>query len=629
MKSSWTIDDARRAYAVRHWGDDYVDIAADGNMVMHPRGPTSPALSLPAIVESAHAQGLRLPLLVRFPDILADRLTRMQAAFAQAMMDADYPAAYTAIYPIKVNQQHSVVSELVAAGAEGFGLEAGSKPELMAVLGMARSGCTVICNGYKDRQYIRLALIGRKLGLSVYIVIEKLSELEYVLSEARELAVEPLLGVRVRLASIGAGKWQNTGGDKGKFGLSPSQVLSLIARLNEVGLKHTLKLQHFHMGSQISNVHDIANGMREATRYFVELTRLGVPLEIVDVGGGLGVDYEGSRSRSYNSINYSLEQYASTIVQALAEAVRVEGLRAPHILTEAGRAMTAHHAVMVVNISEVEKVPDGAVLPPAADEPAVLRRMRETWGELDHRPALELFHEAKHLLAEGQTLFALGQLVLADRARLDDLYYAIANAVRGRLLPAERAHRQVHDELDEKLVDKYFANFSVFESIPDVWAIGQIFPIAPIARLDEEPTRRGVIVDLTCDSDGRIDHYVDAEGVDVSMALHTLNEGESYCLGIFMVGAYQETLGDIHNLFGDTDAVNVRAQGDGYEFSHVRRGDTTDLMLDYVGYDLEALRATYRERISEAGFAGADAEKLYTALDAGLTAYTYLADGAR
>lgn len=422
MNSSWTIDDARRIYAVRHWGDGYVDIDAGGRIVMHPHGSASPALSLPAIVQSAHAQGLRLPLLVRFPDILADRLTHMQTAFVRAMADADYPAGYTAIYPIKVNQQHSVVSELVAAGAEGFGLEAGSKPELMAVLGMARPGCTVICNGYKDRQYIRLALIGRKLGLNVYVVIEKLSELEYVLSEARQLGVEPLLGVRVRLASIGAGKWQNTGGDKGKFGLSPSQVLTLIARLEAVGLKHTLKLEHFHMGSQISNVHDIANGMREATRYFVELTRLGVPLEIVDVGGGLGVDYEGSRSRSYNSINYSLEQYASTIVQALAEAVRAEGLRAPRILTEAGRAMTAHHAVMVVNISEVERVPDGAVPPPAPDEPAVLRRMRETWAELDHRPALELFHEAKHLLAEGQTLFALGQLVLADRARLDDLY---------------------------------------------------------------------------------------------------------------------------------------------------------------------------------------------------------------
>ncbi|MFC5742132.1 biosynthetic arginine decarboxylase [Dyella tabacisoli] len=627
MTTPWNIAASRHTYAIPHWGDGYVDVDTAGHIVMRPRGAHGPALSLPAIVERARAEGLRLPLLVRFPDILADRLARLQRAFAKAIDESSYAGGYTAVYPIKVNQQRGVAGELVAAGVEGFGLEAGSKPELMAVLAMARPGSMVICNGYKDREYIRLALIGRKLGLRVYIVIEKLSELDHVLAEAKALGVEPLLGVRVRLASIGAGKWQNTGGDKGKFGLSPSQVLSLIRRLDEAGLKHTLKLQHFHMGSQISNVRDIAAGMREATRYFVELRHMGVPLEIVDVGGGLGVDYEGSRSRSHNSINYSIEQYAATIVQSLAEAVAENGLAAPHIVTEAGRAMTAHHAVMVVNVTEVEEVPAGAIPVPREDEPAVLRHLRETYAELDSRPALELFHEAQHHLVEGQTLYALGQLALADRARLDDMYYAIANAVRKRLLPAERAHRQALDELDEKLVDKYFANFSVFESVPDIWAIEQIFPIAPIARLDEEPTRRGVIVDLTCDSDGRIDHYVDAEGVDVSLPLHPLKEGESYRLGIFMVGAYQETLGDIHNLFGDTDAVNVRVDGDSYVFAHKRSGDTTDLMLDYVGYDLEALRASYRERIAAAGMQGEAAEQLFVTLNAGLTGYTYLSEG--
>ena len=626
MSKPWTVAAARHTYAVAHWGDGYVDVDETGGIAIRPQGARGPALSLPGIVDRARAEGLRLPLLVRFPDILADRLARLQAAFAKAIHEWSYAGGYTAIYPIKVNQQRGVAGELVAAGTPGFGLEAGSKPELMAVLAMARPGSIVICNGYKDREYIRLALIGRKLGLRVYIVIEKLSELDHVFAEADALGVEPLLGVRVRLASIGAGKWQNTGGDKGKFGLSPAQVLTLLERLDAAGLKHALKLQHFHMGSQISNVRDIANGMREASRYFVELTRLGVPLEIVDVGGGLGVDYEGSRSRSVNSINYSMEQYAATIVQALAEAVEEEGIAAPHILTEAGRAMTAHHAVMVVNVSEVEPVPTGAISPSQAHEPPVLRRLRDTWGELDRRPALELFHEAQHHLAEGQTLYALGQLALAERARLDEMYYAIANAVRTRLSPAERAHRAVLDELDEKLVDKYFVNFSVFESVPDIWAIEQIFPIAPIARLDEEPTRRGVLVDLTCDSDGRIDHYVEADGVDVSLPLHALKDGESYRLGIFMVGAYQETLGDIHNLFGDTDAVNVRVDGDGYVFAHRRRGDTTDLMLDYVGYDLSALRASYRERIAAAGIAGEPAERLYRDLDAGLTAYTYLAE---
>jgi arginine decarboxylase len=629
MSKHWNIDAARHTYAVPHWGDGYVDVDAAGHIVMRPRGAQGPALSLPAIVDRARAEGLRLPLLVRFPDILADRLKRLQGAFAKAIGEWSYAGGYTAVYPIKVNQQRGVAGELVAAGEHGFGLEAGSKPELMAVLAMARPGSIVICNGYKDREYVRLALIGLKLGLRVHIVIEKLSELDHVFSEAKALKVEPLLGVRVRLASIGAGKWQNTGGDKGKFGLSPSQVLTLVERLDQAGLKHTLKLQHFHMGSQISNVRDIASGMREATRYFVELKRMGVPLEIVDVGGGLGVDYEGSRSRSHNSINYSIEQYAATIVQSLAEAVAEENLPAPHIITEAGRAMTAHHAVMVVNVTEVEPVPAGNIPAPHEAEPAVLRRLRETWAELDARPALELFHEAQHHLVEGQTLYALGQLTLDDRARLDDMYYAIANAVRLRLLPAERSHRQALDELDEKLVDKYFVNFSVFESVPDIWAIEQIFPIAPIARLDEEPTRRGVIVDLTCDSDGRIDHYVDADGVDVSLPLHALNEDESYRLGIFMVGAYQETLGDIHNLFGDTDAVNVRVDGDSYVFAHKRRGDTTDLMLDYVGYDLEVLRRSYRERIAAAGVQGDAAEQLFVTLNEGLTGYTYLSEGVR
>ncbi|MEY2150968.1 biosynthetic arginine decarboxylase [Rhodanobacter sp. 115] len=629
MSKPWTTDSARHTYAVSHWSDGYVDVDAAGDIAMRPRGARGPSLPLPAIVERARAEGLRLPLLVRFPDILADRLARLQGAFAKAIDEWHYAGGYTAIYPIKVNQQRGVAGELVAAGVEGFGLEAGSKPELMAVLAMARPGSIVICNGYKDREYIRLALIGRKLGLRVHIVIEKLSELDHVFTEAKALGVEPLLGVRVRLASIGAGKWQNTGGDKGKFGLSPNQVLQLIERLDAAGLKHTLKLQHFHMGSQISNVRDIANGMREATRYFVELIRMGVPLEIVDVGGGLGVDYEGSRSRSHNSINYSMEQYAATIVQSLAEAVEAEGLAAPHILTEAGRAMTAHHAVLVVNVSEVEPVPDGAIPAPRDDEPLALRHLREVHAELDQRPPLELYHEAQHHLHEGQTLYALGQLSLADRAKLDEMYYAIANAVRARLTPVERAHRQALDELDEKLVDKYFVNFSVFESVPDIWAIDQIFPIAPIARLDEEPTRRGVIVDLTCDSDGRIDHYVDAEGVDVSLPLHALKDGESYRLGIFMVGAYQETLGDIHNLFGDTDAVNVRVDGDGYTFAHTRRGDTTDLMLDYVGYDLAALRSSYRERIASAGVTGDEAARLYDALDSGLTAYTYLAEDTK
>lgn len=626
MSTSWTTDDARHTYAIANWGEGYFDVGSDGAILVKPHAADGPALNLPAIVAEARALGSRLPLLVRFVDILNDRRARLQAAFAKAMTDWDYAGGYTAIYPIKVNQQKNVAGELAAAGGAGFGLEAGSKPELMAVLALAKPGSVVICNGYKDREYIRLALIGRKLGLDIFIVIEKPSELRYVIEEAKSLDVEPLLGVRMRLKSLGAGKWQNSGGDKAKFGLTPRQLLTLIEELKSADLSHTLKLLHFHMGSQMSNVRDIARGMREAVRYFVELSQLGLPIKYMDVGGGLGVDYEGTRSRSECSINYGLDQYASSVVGALAEACAENKLKHPHVLTESGRALTAHHAVLVVNVSEIEESPPGSIPELRADEPAVLRRLREVNADIGTRPPTELYHEAQYHLAEGQSLYALGQLSLADRAQLDDLYYSIVNAVRAHLKPDERSHRQVLDELNETLVDKYFVNFSVFESAPDIWAIDQVFPIVPISGLDREPDRRGVIADLTCDSDGRIDHYVDADGVDVSLPLHSLAHGETYLLGLFMVGAYQETLGDIHNLFGDTDAISVKLTSDGYELCHQRHGDTNDLMLDYVGYDLDELRAEYRAKIAAIGIAGAQAASLEATLEAGLNAYTYLAE---
>jgi arginine decarboxylase len=627
MTTPWNVDAARAQYAIAHWGEGYFDIDDAGRLIVRPRGADGPALALPEIVDAACAQGSRLPLLVRFADILRHRLGRLQGAFAQAMREWDYPGGYSAVYPVKVNQQKAVAGELAQAGGEGFGLEAGSKPELMAVLALARPGSIIVCNGYKDREYLRLALVGRRLGLRVFIVIEKLSELAPALAEARALDVEPLFGVRVRLTSLGAGKWQNTGGEKSKFGLTPRQLLTLIDELKAANLTASLQLLHVFMGSQISNVRDIAAGMREATRYFVELCQLGAPIGYVDVGGGLGVDYEGTRSRSACSVNYGLDEYASTVVQPLAEACAEHGFTPPHVISETGRAMVAHHAVLVVNVSDIERAPEGRVPPLSEDEPAVLRRLRETQAEVATRSAIELYHEAQHHWSEGHALFALGQLSLRERARLDDLYYAIVNALRARLKPEERSHRQALDELNEKLVDKYFVNFSIFESIPDSWAIDQIFPIMPIDGLDRVPDRRGVIADLTCDSDGRIDHYVDAEGVDVSLPLHAPVDGVPYRLGIFLVGAYQEALGDIHNLFGDTDAANVRLTHDGgFEFSHVRRGDTTDVMLDYVGYDLAALRTSYRDKIAAAGIGGAMAERVGAALEAGLTGYTYLAE---
>ncbi|RPE74707.1 arginine decarboxylase [Vulcaniibacterium tengchongense] len=629
----WSLDQARKTYSIPHWSEGYYDVDAAGRIVVRPRGAGGPAVALAEVVDRARAQGAKLPLLVRFPDILGDRLRKLQAAFVEAQAEWDYAGGYTAVYPIKVNQHAGVAGTLAALGAgpargrePGFGLEAGSKPELMAVLALSRPGGLIVCNGYKDREYIRLALIGRKLGLETFIVVEKPSELPLVLEEAKALGVQPGLGVRMRLASLGAGKWQNSGGDKAKFGLSPRQLLDLWKALREAGMTDCLQLLHFHMGSQISNVRDIANGMREATRYFVELSKLGARVRYMDVGGGLGVDYEGTRSRSYCSINYGVRQYASNIVQPLAEACAGHGLAPPRIVTECGRAMTAHHAVLVANVSEVETAPEGRIPEPHDDEPAVIRHLREIHGELDRRPAVELFHEAQHHHSEGLSLYALGQIDLVHRARIDDLFYAIAHAVRARLTYDEKSHRDLLDELNERLVDKYFVNFSVFESMPDVWAIDQVFPIAPIERLHERPARRGVIADLTCDSDGKVDTYVESEDLDSSLPLHAPVPGESYRLGFFLVGAYQEILGDIHNLFGDTDAVAARLDGDGFVLAQQRRGDTTDVMLDYVGYRVDELRAAYRAKVEAAGLPADEAARLNAALEAGLTGYTYLDD---
>ncbi|MBD9369853.1 arginine decarboxylase [Xanthomonas sp. XNM01] len=624
--SEWSPDQARRTYSIRHWADGYFDVDGAGRVIVRPTGEAGPAIALPEVVDAARANGARLPMLVRFPDILGQRLGKLQSAFAQAQQDWDYAGGYTAVYPIKVNQHRGVAGTLASHHGEGFGLEAGSKPELMAVLALSRPGGLIVCNGYKDREYIRLALIGRKLGLQTFIVIEKPSELKLVLEESRALDVKPGLGVRMRLASLGAGKWQNSGGDKAKFGLSPRQVLDLWKSLRDTEYADTLNLLHFHMGSQISNVRDIANGMREATRYFVELSKLGAKISHVDVGGGLGIDYEGTRSRSYYSINYGLHAYASNIVQPLAEACEQHGLAQPRVVTECGRAMTAHHAVLIANVAEVEQAPEGRVPDEHDDEPTVVRHLRDIHAELDVRPAVELFHEAQHFHAEGLAAYALGQIDLTHRARIDDLFYAIAHGVRARLSHEEKSHRPVLDELNDRLVDKYFVNFSVFESIPDVWAIDQVFPIVPIERLDERPDRRGIIADMTCDSDGMVDTYVENESLDSSLPLHELRPGESYRIGFFLVGAYQEILGDIHNLFGDTDAVEVLAEDDGYVITQQRRGDTTDVMLDYVGYRLDDLRTAYAQRVHDARLPEAESLLLAEALEAGLTGYTYLSD---
>jgi len=624
--SDWSIGLARQVWSVQHWSGGYFDISNAGRVVVRPdRDPGREPLDLARIADEARRQGIGLPVLVRFLDILHDRVDTLCSAFRQAMEADGYQGGYRAVYPIKVNQQRRVVSEIIRHGDGRVGLEAGSKPELMAVLALTPPGGTVVCNGYKDREYVRLALRGRQLGLQVHLVIEKASELELVLEEARRMDVTPSLGMRVRLATIGAGKWQNTGGEKSKFGLTAAQALAVVEQLRANGCLDWLRLLHFHLGSQIPNIRDIRNGMGEAARYYAELRALGAPIDTVDVGGGLGVDYEGSRSRSFCSINYTVAEYAHNVVHALWQVCEDEALPHPDIITESGRAMTAHHAVLITDVIDGDRVPDGGDLsPPDDDAPRVLHELWAVWTGLDRRHPLEAYHDAAHGLSEAQTLYAHGVLRLAERARAERIWQAVCHALLGRLDPRRRPHRELLDELNEKLADKLFCNFSVFQSMPDVWAIDQIFPVLPLQRLDEPPASRAVLQDLTCDSDGCIRGYVDRDGVDSTLPLPPWRPGEPYLLGIFLVGAYQEILGDMHNLFGDTHSVNVRLSNSGYTLSGAAHGDTITDVLRYVDFDAEMLRHIYRERVAAAGLRGEAGRQCLADLEGGLQGYTYL-----
>jgi arginine decarboxylase len=628
--SAWSIQKARDTYNIAHWSNGYFDINERGELMCRP-DPRSdhPGVNLHQLTREFAAQQLTLPVLVRFSGILQHRVDELCGAFDAAMAADSYKGRYTAVYPIKVNQQRSVVDALVAHGAERLGLEAGSKPELLAVLARSRPEGVVVCNGYKDREFIRLALIGKQLGQRVYIVVEKLAELELVIQEARALGVTPLLGVRVRLASIGAGKWQNTGGEKSKFGLSSAEVLRVVERLRAERLLDALQMMHFHMGSQIANIQHVQAGMREAARYYAELRALGVGVGVINVGGGLGVDYEGTRSRSFCSMNYSVSEYAHNIVHALREICAERHLPHPDIISESGRALTAHHAVLITNVLDVERAP-GAETPaaPAPDEPQIIRDLWQGLQSLASHPALEVYHDATHWLAEAQGMFNHGVLSLQQRARAEQIYFATCHGVRARLQAGTRAHRETLDELKEKLADKYFCNFSLFQSMPDHWAIDQIFPVLPLQRLNEEPARRAVLNDITCDSDGRIDLYVDGDGIETSLPLHAPKENEPYLLGIFMVGAYQEILGDMHNLFGDTDSVHVElSPGHGYRLTQPRRGDTVDSALRFVHFNAEDLLADYRTKVSAATWLNAaQRATCLHELAAGLEGYTYLED---
>ncbi|WP_322002215.1 biosynthetic arginine decarboxylase [Marinobacter alexandrii] len=626
---------AHKVYNIAHWSDGYIGVNEQGEVLIRPDRGLSPArINLPDLTESLLQSGIQLPVLIRFTDILHDRVNKLCGAFNKVAGDQGYQGQYTAVYPIKVNQQRRVVEELLSAepaASQGqIGLEAGSKPELMAVLAMSRQpGSVIVCNGYKDREYIRLALIGQKLGHRVFIVVEKQSELPLILDEARDLGVSPLIGVRARLATIGKGNWQNTGGEKSKFGLSASQVLDVVNTLRQAGALDTLQLLHFHLGSQIANIRDIQTGLRECARFYSELRQLGAPIDTVDIGGGLGVDYEGTRSRSSCSMNYSVHEYAYNVIHVLQTECDRYGIPHPHLISESGRALTAHHSVLVTNVIDQEVPQDRTPEQPSPEAPGPLH---DLWRDLlsledsdTPRSLAEIYHDVLHAMADVHGQFAHGVLSLPERADAETLYTRCCRLLRNQLNSANRAHREIIDELNEKLAEKLFVNFSLFQSLPDVWGIDQIFPVMPISGLNRPMNRRAVIQDITCDSDGRIDRYVDGQGTETTLPLPEETPGEPLLMGFFMTGAYQEILGDMHNLFGDTHSVDVQLNPEGgFSIGQPITGDTVSKVLRYVNFEPEALLQTYRRKFDASDLSESQRTQLLAELTAGLEGYTYL-----
>jgi arginine decarboxylase len=613
-------------YAVSRWGAGYFHVNSAGHLAVRPEADSEVSIDLRVLADELLEAGLSLPVLVRFNDILSDRVRRLSEAFERARRQSKYSGGYSTAYPIKVNQQRSVVEQIIADGATG--LEAGSKPELIMALSLAPSGGLVICNGYKDREYIRLAMIGRRMGLRLFMVVEKLQELELIVQESQRLGVEPLLGVRIRLAASVAGNWQNSGGERAKFGLSAHQVVELVERLKKEGKQHWLSMLHVHLGSQIPNLNDIRRGLDEAARYFAELHALGMEIDTLDVGGGLGVDYEGSGSRNFCSMNYGLEDYARAVVGALQQVCGEKGLSVPHIISESGRALTAHHSLLITNLIERESAPGCGVEVQKKDrETELLAELAAILEQPDGRPLLELFESALEQFLEVRRGFESGVVRLADRARAEELYYGILRQLQSKLESGSRRQRELLDRINLQLADKLFLNFSLFQSMPDVWAIEQIFPVVPLQRLHETPTCRGVVHDITCDSDGCIEHYVDYDGVEATLPIHERQPGIPYLLGFFMLGAYQEILGDIHNLFGDTDAVNVELDGEGgYRLLEPERGDSVDELLRYVHFHPQAMLEKLRGKLEAADLGPEQRQSYFQELEAGLQGYTYLED---
>jgi arginine decarboxylase len=626
----FTVSDATELYELDRWGKGYFSISKDGHILAHPTKDPARSIDLKQLTDHLMLRGIGLPVLLRFPDILRHRLGDIHNAFKAAINQHTYEGRYICVYPIKVNQQRHVVEEVLDFGREyGFGLEAGSKPELLAVMAQAYNDTPIICNGFKDAEYIEMAMLAQKIGRNVIPVVEKYTELGLILKYAEKVGVRPQIGMRVKLAARGSGRWQGSGGYRSKFGLTVAEVLRGLEELKGRGMQDCFKLLHFHLGSQIPNIRIVKGALNEAARIYTELVKAGAGLELLDVGGGLGVDYDGSQTNFESSVNYTLEEYANDVVYHIQTVCDDAGVKHPTIVSESGRAIVAYHSILIFNVLGVsafgeEKIPD-SISPDEAEQPVI--DLMETYQNLSVRNALESYHDAQQALDMAINMFSTGYLPLIQRSQAESLYWAICRKLQKLVQGMEDVPEDLQN-LDESLSDTYFCNFSLFQSIPDSWAIKQLFPIMPIHRLNEQPTRHAVLGDITCDSDGKVDQFIDRRDVRRTLPLHAFN-GSPYYLGIFLVGAYQEILGDLHNLYGDTHAVHVSLDADNrVVLDTVIKGDTVREVLSYVQFDGDALISKLRMEVETAVRDGRivyeESGRLVQLFEDGLHGYTYL-----
>jgi arginine decarboxylase len=634
---SWTIADSENLYRLQGWGEPYFAINEAGRVTVSPQGDRGGSLDLFELVEGLRKRNIGLPLLIRFSDILADRIERLHSSFAKAIARYNYPNVYRGVYPIKCNQQRHIIEALVRYGKpHQFGLEAGSKPELMIALAMLNpdfdklsddSVPLLICNGYKDREYIETALLSTQLGYKPIIVIEQLSELQLAIDLSQKLGVKPILGVRAKLSSKGIGRWGGSTGDRAKFGLTIPEILKAVEQLASADLLSSLQLLHFHIGSQISAIGVIKDAIREASQIYVQLAKLGANMQYLDVGGGLGVDYDGSKTNFYASKNYNIQNYANDIVAEVKEACEGASIAAPILVSESGRAIASHQSVLIFDVLGTSDVLTHPPSRAATAEHLIVRNLWETYEAIDVHNYQEAYHDALQFKEEAIGLFNFGYLSLAERSQAEQLYWACCN----KILTLARQQDYVPDDLEdlEKIMASiYYINLSVFQSAPDAWAIDQLFPIMPIHRLKEEPTQRGILADLTCDSDGKIDQFIDLRDVKPVLELHPLRDRQPYYLGMFLVGAYQEIMGNLHNLFGDINVVHIQMTPKGYKIQHFVKGDTIAEVLGYVQYNPEDLLENIRRRTEQAlqdkRITLEEAQLLLRDYEQSLASYTYL-----